>query len=357
MIDKINEILDRKKQLEDELASPEVNSDPKLVEKLGREYRSLNKNLPTYNKYVDMLTTLKENRELIATETDPEFVAMAKEEIASIEKELPALEETVKYMLVPKDPNDSKNAIVEIRAGTGGVEAGIFGADLYRMYMHFIEKKKWSTAVLSSNYGEMGALKEIIFEVNGEDAYGTLKYESGVHRVQRVPETEAQGRVHTSAASVAVLAETDDIELNVDSSELRIDVFRAGGKGGQHVNKTESAVRIVHLPTGITVQCQDEKSQLKNKAQAMKILMSRIMDAKVAEKHASEAAYKKNLVGSGDRSEKIRTYNFPQNRLTDHRINLTLYKLEAVMNGDLQEIVDALSMAELNERLKVDNKE
>jgi peptide chain release factor 1 len=356
MIDKINEILERKKQLEDELASPEVNNSPKLMEKLGREYRSLNKHIPTYSNYLDMMKTLEDNRELAETETDPELIAMAKDEIAAVEKELPEIEEAVRYMLVPKDPNDAKNAIVEIRAGTGGLEAGIFGADLFRMYMHFIEKKKWEIKVLSSNYGEMGALKEVIFEVNGEDAYGTLKFESGVHRVQRVPETEAQGRVHTSAASVAVLPETDDIELNIGPDDLRIDVFRAGGKGGQHVNKTESAVRIVHLPTGITVQCQDEKSQLKNKEQAMKILMSRIMDAKVAEKHDTEAAYKKSLVGSGDRSEKIRTYNFPQNRLTDHRINLTLYKLDAVMNGDLQEIVDALSRAELNESLKVEDK-
>jgi peptide chain release factor 1 len=241
---------------------------------------------------------------------------------------------------------------MEIRAGTGGIEAGIFGADLYRMYLHFIEKKNWSYEVLSSSYGDIGAIKEIIFAVKGEDVYGTLKFESGVHRVQRVPQTEAQGRIHTSAASVVVFPEADDVDITIDPTELRIDVFRAGGKGGQHVNKTESAVRIVHLPTGITVQCQDEKSQLKNKARAMKILTSRILDARISEKQAAESATRKTMVGSGDRSEKIRTYNFPQNRLTDHRINLTLYKLDAVMNGDLQEIVDALNKADLNERLQ-----
>jgi peptide chain release factor 1 len=253
---------------------------------------------------------------------------------------------------VPKDPNDLKNAIMEIRAGTGGIEAGIFAADLYRMYTHYLENKGWSFEVLSSSYGDIGAVKEIIFSVKGEDAYGALKFESGVHRVQRVPQTEAQGRIHTSAASVAVFPEADEVELTIDPSELRIDVFRAGGKGGQHVNKTESAVRIVHLPTGITVQCQDEKSQIKNKSRAMKILTSRLLDAKISEKQAAESATRKTMVGTGDRSEKIRTYNFPQNRLTDHRINLTIYKLDAVMNGDLQEIIDALNLADLNSRLQ-----
>jgi peptide chain release factor 1 len=353
MIDKIKEILERQRQLEEELASPAVTGNQSLMEKLGREYRLLQKNVPIYLKYLDLIRTVDENTELIETEDDPEIISIAKDEISHIEQQLPVLEEKVKCLLVPRDPNDAKNAIVEIRAGTGGIEAGIFAADLYRMYMHFIEKKNWTSEVLSSSFGEIGAIKEIIFSVNGEDAYGTLKFESGVHRVQRVPETEAQGRVHTSAASVVVFFEADEVEFSVDPSELRIDVFRAGGKGGQHVNKTESAVRIVHLPTGITVQCQDEKSQLKNKSRAMKILTSRLLDAKMSEKHAKESASRKSMVGSGDRSEKIRTYNFPQNRLTDHRINLTLYKLDQVMNGDLQEIVDALNQADLNARLQV----
>jgi peptide chain release factor 1 len=352
MIAKIKEIIDRQRQLEEELASPAITGNQALREKLGREYRGLQKNMPSYLRYLELAKNLSESKELLKSESDPEIIGIAKEDIAQIEQVLPALDEKVKYLLVPRDPVDARDAIVEIRAGTGGIEAGIFAADLYRMYSHYIEKKNWSAEVLSSNYGDIGAIKEIVFMVKGEDVYGTLKFESGVHRVQRVPLTEAQGRVHTSAASVVVFPEADEVDLNIDPKELRIDVFRAGGKGGQHVNKTESAVRIVHLPTGITVQCQDEKSQLKNKAQAMKILTSRILDARISEKQAAESATRKTMVGSGDRSEKIRTYNFPQNRLTDHRINLTLYKLEAVMNGDLQDIVDALVKADLNERLQ-----
>jgi peptide chain release factor 1 len=352
MIDKIKEIIDRQKQIEEELSSPEVSGNQSLMEKLGREYRGLKKNIPVYSRYFELMKNLSGNKELLKTETDPEIIEIAHQEITQIEHELPQLEEKIKLLLVPKDPNDLKNAIMEIRAGTGGIEAGIFAADLYRMYTHYVENKGWSFEVLSSSYGDIGAIKEIIFFVKGEDAYGALKFESGVHRVQRVPQTEAQGRIHTSAASVAVFPEADEIELTIDPSELRIDVFRAGGKGGQHVNKTESAVRIVHLPTGITVHCQDEKSQIKNKARAMKILTSRLLDAKISEKQAAESATRKNMVGTGDRSEKIRTYNFPQNRLTDHRINLTLYKLDAVMNGDLQEIIDALNLADLNSRLQ-----
>ena len=352
MIDKIKEILNRQKQIEEELSSPGVSGNQALMEKLGREYRGLKKNMPIYSRYLDVMKNISDNKELLETETDAEIIEIAKQEITQIEQNLPELEEKIKYMLVPKDPNDLKNAIVEIRAGTGGIEAGIFGADLYRMYTHYVENRGWSLEVLSSSFGDIGAIKEIIFSVKGEEAYGALKYESGVHRVQRVPQTEAQGRIHTSAASVAVFPEVDEVEFTIDPEELRIDVFRAGGKGGQHVNKTESAVRIVHLPTGIMVHCQDEKSQLKNRARAMKILTSRLLDAKLSEKQAAEAATRKTMVGSGDRSEKIRTYNFPQNRLTDHRINLTLYKLDAVMNGDLQEIIDALSKADLNSRLQ-----
>ncbi|HEX7510937.1 MAG TPA: peptide chain release factor 1 [Chitinivibrionales bacterium] len=355
MIEKIKEILDRQKQIEEEMASPEVAGNQAKREVLGREYRGLQKNMPSYHRYLDMTKTLSDNKSMLKTESDPEIIAIAKEEIAQIETELPALEEKVKYLLVPKDPTDAKNAIMEIRAGTGGVEAGIFGADLFRMYTHYFENKGWKYEVLSSSFGEMGAIKEIIYSITGDDVYGAMKFESGVHRVQRVPQTEAQGRVHTSAASVAVFPEADDVDMTIEPDELRIDVFRAGGKGGQHVNKTESAVRIVHLPTGITVQCQDEKSQIKNKAQAMKILTSRILDARISEKQAQESATRKNMVGSGDRSEKIRTYNFPQNRLTDHRISLTLYKLEAIINGDLQEIIDALNKADLNSRLQTSN--
>jgi peptide chain release factor 1 len=352
MIEKIKEILNRQKQLEEELSSPAVAGNQPLMEKLGREYRGLKKNIPIYSRYLELVKIITDNTELLKTEIDPDIIEMAKQEIAQTQQGLPELEEKIKYLLVPKDPNDLKNAIMEIRAGTGGIEAGIFGADLYRMYTHYIENKGWTYEVLSSSYGDIGAIKEIVFFVKGEDAYGSLKFESGVHRVQRVPQTEAQGRVHTSAASVAVFPEADEIDLTINPDELRIDVFRAGGKGGQHVNKTESAVRIVHVPTGITVHCQDEKSQGKNKSRAMKILTSRLLDARISEKQAKESATRKDMVGSGDRSEKIRTYNFPQNRLTDHRINLTLYKLDAVINGDLQDIIDALSKADLNSRLQ-----
>jgi peptide chain release factor 1 len=351
MIDKIRELIDRQRQLEEELASPSVASNPQLLEKLGKEYNGIKKTMPELLSYLDKVKTLSDNKQILLTESDAELHDMAREEVAHLEAELPELEQKIKLLLVPRDPADEKNAIVEIRAGTGGIEAGIFGADLYRMYSHFIEARGWKQEVMSSSYGDIGAVKEIIFLVKGDGAYGTLKYESGVHRVQRVPQTEAQGRIHTSAASVAVFPEVDDLDVTIDPSEIRIDVFRAGGKGGQHVNKTESAVRIVHLETGLTVSCQDEKSQLKNKAQAMKILLSRLFDLRQSEKQARESASRKSMVGSGDRSEKIRTYNFPQNRLTDHRINLTLYNLDAIINGDVQPVVDALAAADLNERV------
>jgi peptide chain release factor 1 len=353
MIEKIRELIARQKSLEDELASPGVSSNPALIEKLGREYNSLKRNMPDFMRYLGMMESLESNKGLLATETDQEMRQLATEENEHLAKAIPELEQKIKYYLVPRDPSDLKNALVEIRAGTGGIEAGIFAADLYRMYTHFVENKGWLMEVFSSSYGDIGAIKEIIFLVKGDEAYGTLKYESGVHRVQRVPQTEAQGRIHTSAASVAVFPEADDVEVTIDPAEIRIDVFRAGGKGGQHVNKTESAVRIVHLPTGLTVTCQDEKSQHKNKARAMKILSSRLFDLRMSQKQAEESASRKSMVGSGDRSEKIRTYNFPQNRLSDHRINLTLYKLDAVMNGDMQEIVDALTAADLSERIRL----
>jgi peptide chain release factor 1 len=352
MIEKIEQLVNRKKELEQELSSPAVSANPSLLESLGREYNSLKKKMPDFLRYLEMKKTVADNRELLKTETDAELCSMAQEELSHLEIELPQIEQKIKYLLVPKDPKDMKNAIIEIRAGTGGLEAGIFAADMYRMYSHYIENRKWAAEVLSSSYGDLDAIKEMIFIVNGEEAYGTLKYESGVHRVQRVPLTEAQGRIHTSAASVAVFPETDEIEVNMDPSEFRIDVFRAGGKGGQHVNKTESAVRIVHIATGLTVVCQDEKSQHKNKARAMKILTARLFDLKQSEANAQESASRKSMVGSGDRSEKIRTYNFPQNRLTDHRVGLTLYNLDAVMNGDLQAIFDALRKADLDERIR-----
>lgn len=352
MLEKIQIYIDRHKELEKLLASPEVTGDLKKMEELGREYTQLGKMLPTLNEYLEASDTLTEAKNLLKTESDQELVSMAQEEIQELEHLLPKLEKKVKFLLVPKDPVDSKNAIIEIRAGTGGIEAGIFAADLYRMYISFIENKGWDYEVLSTSPGDMGAIKEIILMVKGKDAFGTLKYESGVHRVQRIPVTESQGRIHTSAASVAVFPEANDIEVEIDQNDLRIDVFRSSGPGGQSVNKTDSAIRIVHFPTGITVTCQDEKSQHKNKARAMKVLKSRLFDQKRIEKEAEVSASRKSMVSTGDRSAKIRTYNYPQGRVTDHRINLTLYRLEDVINGDIQELIDSLSVADLNERVK-----
>ncbi len=349
--DRLDELLQRHAQLEEELALPETASDPSLMEKLGREYNSINKNMPVYKKYLELIKGISDAKELLQSDTDEEMAQLAEEELLQCEEELPALEEKVKLLLVPRDPRDIKNAVVEIRAGTGGTEAGIFGADLYRMYTHFIETRGWGIEVLGSSYGEIGAIKEIIFLVKGENAFGTLKFESGVHRVQRVPQTEAQGRVHTSAASVAVFPEADDVEVAINPNDLRIDLYCSSGPGGQSVNTTYSAVRIVHVPTGITVTCQDEKSQHKNKAKALKVLQTRLYEKEQAEKDAEESAARRSMVSTGDRSAKIRTYNFPQNRLTDHRINLTLYSLDRVVNGELDELVEALALADVNERL------
>lgn len=352
MVEKVKALLIHKKELEEQMADPSVSSDPSQMEKLGREYNNINRNLPTYKKFLDVNQALLDAAQLLQTETDQEMLGMAHEEIRENEVLLPELEQQVKYLLVPRDPKDQKNAVVEIRAGTGGTEAGIFAADLYRMYTHYIETKGWKIEILSSNFGDVGAIKEIIFMVNGDNAYGTLKFESGVHRVQRVPQTEAQGRVHTSAASVAIFPEADEFEVDINPNDLRIDLYCSSGPGGQSVNTTYSAVRIVHIPSGVTVTCQDEKSQQKNKAKAMKVLQTRLYEQKLAEVEAEESAARKSMVSTGDRSAKIRTYNFPQNRVTDHRINLTLYNLEGVINGDLDQLVDALSIADLDEQMK-----
>jgi peptide chain release factor 1 len=349
---KVEGILQRRRDLENELASPDVARDPAKMEKLGREYNAINKNLPVYRSYLETVKAIADAGAILASESDQEMAALAREDLAVHQKMLPSLEEKIKILLVPRDPNDLKNAVMEIRAGTGGTEAGIFAADLYRMYTHFAERKGFRIDVLSSSYGDIGAIKEIIFMVNGENAYGTLKYESGVHRVQRVPQTEAQGRVHTSAASVAVFPEVDEVEVTINPNDLRIDLFCSSGPGGQSVNTTYSAVRIVHLPTGLVVQCQDEKSQHKNKAKALKVLQTRLYEKQLAETTAKEDAARKNMVSTGDRSAKIRTYNFPQNRLTDHRINLTLYSLDSIIDGDLTEVTEALAIADLNEKIQ-----
>ena len=350
--DKIQSILARHAEIETELSQPETARDPSKMEKLGREYNGITKNLPVFRKYLSIVKSITDAETIIKSESDAGLVSLAREELSLCGKQLPELEQTIKYLLVPRDPKDLKNAVMEIRAGTGGTEAGIFAADLYRMYTHFIERNGFTIEVLSSSFGDVGAIKEIIYMVRGESAYGTLKYESGVHRVQRVPDTEAQGRIHTSAASVAVFPEADDVEVKIDPNDLRIDLFCSSGPGGQSVNTTYSAVRIVHLPTGLTVQCQDEKSQQKNKAKAMKVLQTRLYEKKLAEVDAEESAARKSMVSTGDRSAKIRTYNFPQNRMTDHRINLTLYRLDSIIDGDLREMIDALAMADLNEKIQ-----
>jgi peptide chain release factor 1 len=334
------------------ITDPAVIADMKRFVKLNKEYRDLEKIVTARNEYKLALDHLEEAKILLDTESDPEMREMAKSELDSIQAKLPQMEEEIKLLLVPNDPEDSKNAILEIRAGTGGDEASIFAGDLWRMYSKYCETKGWKMQITSFSEGTSGGYKEIVMEVSGENVYGTLKYESGVHRVQRVPATETQGRVHTSAATVAVLPEAEEFDVEVKESDIRVDIFCASGHGGQSVNTTYSAIRLVHLPTGITVQCQDEKSQLKNKAKAMVELRSRIYNMEY-QKYLDEIASKrKTMVSTGDRSAKIRTYNYPQSRVTDHRIDLTLYNLPTIMDGELQPIIDKLIVAENAERLK-----
>jgi peptide chain release factor 1 len=290
-------------------------------------------------------------RELLQETRDPEIREMAEEEMHSLEAVTAKMEDEIKILLVPPDPNDSRNSILEIRSGTGGDEAALFAGDLYRMYMRFAEQHGWKLEVIDVSESSLGGYKEVSFSLTGEDVYAKMKYESGVHRVQRVPQTETQGRVHTSAATVAVLPEVEDVEIDINQNDLRIDIFRSGGKGGQNVNKVETAVRITHIPTGVVVSCQEERSQLKNKNKAMKVLRARLYEKAQREADEKYSAERKSLIGTGDRSEKIRTYNFPQNRLTDHRINLTVYNLSGVMEGELDEIIEALRIAEQAERL------
>jgi peptide chain release factor 1 len=334
------------------ITDPSVISDMKRFVKLNKEYRDLEQIMNAKKEYQTTLAHLSEAKEILDTENDPEMREMAKAEIDELEPKIPEMEESIKLLLIPADPEDGKNAIVEIRGGTGGDEAAIFAGDLFRMYSKYAEIKGWKIEVTSFSEGTIGGYKEIIFTVSGENVYGTLKYESGVHRVQRVPVTETQGRVHTSAATVAVLPEADEFDIDIKESDIRTDIFCASGHGGQSVNTTYSAIRLVHIPTGVTVQCQDEKSQLKNKAKAMIELRSRIYNMEY-QKYLDEIASKrKTMVSTGDRSAKIRTYNYPQGRVTDHRINLTLYNLQAIVNGDIQGIIDQLIVVENAERLK-----
>lgn len=352
LLEKLDGLGSRFEEVGTLITDPAVIADMKRFVKLQKEYHDLEKIVAARNEYKRILDHLAEARQVLDTEPDPEMKEMAREELESCSNRLPSLEEEIKLLLIPTDPEDNKNAIVEIRGGTGGDEAAIFAGDLYRMYVKYCETKGWNVSVTHASEGTSGGYKEIIFEVSGESVYGTLKYESGVHRVQRVPQTETQGRVHTSAATVAVLPEADEFDVDVKESDIRVDTFCSSGAGGQSVNTTYSAIRLVHIPTGITVQCQDQKSQLKNKAKAMIELRTRIYNMEY-QKYIDEIASKrKTMVSSGDRSAKIRTYNFPQGRVTDHRINLTVYNLSAVIDGDLQGIIDQLIVAENAERLK-----
>lgn len=334
------------------ITDPSVISDMKRFVKLNKEYRDLEQIMDAKKEYQMTLSHISEAKEILNIETDPEMREMAKSELETLESKIPEMEESIKLLLIPADPEDGKNAIVEIRGGTGGDEAAIFAGDLYRMYTKYAETKGWKIEVTSFSEGTIGGFKEIIFSVTGENVYGTLKYESGVHRVQRVPVTETQGRVHTSAATVAVLPEADEFDIELKESDVRVDTFCSSGAGGQSVNTTYSAIRLVHIPTGIVVQCQDEKSQHKNKAKAMTELRSRIYAIEHQKYLDDIAGKRKTMVSTGDRSAKIRTYNYPQGRVTDHRINLTLYNLQAIVNGEIQGIIDQLIVAENAERLK-----
>ncbi|MDR1021956.1 MAG: peptide chain release factor 1 [Prevotellaceae bacterium] len=335
-----------------QLSDPDVIADMKRYVALNKEYRDLEPIVKACDEYRNLLSNVEAARDILLNEKDSDMREMAREELALLEERQPKLEEQIRLMLTPADPQDGKNAIVEIRAGTGGDEASIFAGDLFRMYGKFIEKKGWRMEVTSFSEGSLGGYKEVVMKVSGENVYGVLKYESGVHRVQRVPQTEAQGRVHTSAASVAVLPEADEFDVEVKESDVRVDTFCSSGNGGQSVNTTYSAVRLVHIPTGIVVQCQDEKSQLKNKAKAMEELRTRIYNIEYQKYIDNIASKRKTMVSGGDRSAKIRTYNYPQSRMTDHRIGYTVYNLPAFVDGDIQDVIDHLQMAENAERLK-----
>ncbi|CAI8278464.1 MAG: peptide chain release factor 1 [Bacteroidetes bacterium MED-G17] len=355
MIEKLEAIHARYLELEQLLSSPEIAANVEKFTKFNKEYSDLKEIVHVYFKYNDVLSNSQEAEQILSEESDAELKQMAKDELAELREEKQNLEEKIKILLIPKDPEDDKKAIIEIRSGTGGDEASLFAGDLFKMYEKFCANKKWSIEVVDSLEGTAGGFNKIIFNVNQPGVYGTLKFESGVHRVQRVPDTESQGRVHTSAATVAVLPEAEEVDVKIDMKDVRRDTFRASGAGGQHVNKTESAVRLTHIPSGIVAECQDGRSQHANYDKALKMLRSRIYEKELEHVQNQRALQRKSLVSTGDRSAKIRTYNFPQSRITDHRINLTLYNLNEVLNGDLDQIIERLQMAENAEKMKGEN--
>lgn len=352
MLDKLQAVEDKYLDLEAKISDPEIIANQAEWQKCTKAHAKMSEVVETFRQYKKVLAGIKEAEEIIAANEDQEFVAMAQEELKALKPQVPGLEEKLTLLLIPGDPNDDKNVIIEIRGGAGGDEAALFAGDLFRMYTRYAESKGWSPELLDSNATGLGGFKEVIFQINGNEVYSRMKYESGVHRVQRVPDTESQGRVHTSTVTVAVMPEAEDVDIDINPKDLRVDVYRSSGAGGQHVNKTSSAVRMTHLPTGIVVQCQNERSQLQNREKCMQMLRTKLFDAAQEEQRAATASDRKSQVGTGDRSERIRTYNFPQGRVTDHRIGLTLHKLDTILNGDLDELIGALITAKQSERLQ-----
>ncbi len=352
LLGKLQLINDRYEEVGKQIVDPDTIADQKRYVQLTKDFKELGELVKVYKVYKNVVDNIASSKALLKTETDPEFKEMAQDELDHLIQQKEQLEEEIKILLVPKDPDDSKNTIVEIRGGTGGDEAAIFAGDLYEMYIRYFDEKGWRHEIMTVNQGTAGGYKEVSLSVEGENVYGNLKFESGVHRVQRVPATETQGRVHTSAATVAVLPEAEEVDIEINMADVRRDTYRASGAGGQHVNKTESAVRLTHIPSGTVAECQEERSQFKNFDKALKMLRTRLYEAEVIKREKERAAERKSQVSTGDRSAKIRTYNFPQGRCTDHRIGLTLYNLDAIMKGDLQGIIDALKMAENAEKLQ-----
>ncbi|MCZ8143763.1 peptide chain release factor 1 [Flavobacterium sp.] len=352
MLERLQYVKQRFDEVSDLIIQPDVIADQKRYVQLNQEYKNLKALVEKRDEYVRLTDNIAEANEILADGSDAEMVEMAKMQLDEAKERLPQLEEEIKFMLIPKDPEDAKNVMVEIRAGTGGDEASLFAGDLYRMYTKYCENKGWRTSVVDFNEGTSGGFKEVIFEVSGEDVYGTLKFEAGVHRVQRVPKTETQGRVHTSAATVMVLPEAEEFDVHIDMNDVRIDLFCSSGPGGQSVNTTKSAVRMTHIPTGLVAQCQDEKSQHKNKDKALSVLRSRLYEMELAKKQEEDAKKRNSQVSSGDRSAKIRTYNFPQGRVTDHRIGMDIFDMDGVLNGNIQKFIDELQLVANTEKLK-----